>query len=127
MLVFLAIIIAVWISIPVDYLQRVRVPRAVAVTVSVLGTVVVALNIGFWLVPSVASDLGELFDRLPEFADRLTLIYANWRAGSEWLSAILPPLAFGTEGGVSTGDWLRQFLGGSTNWGCPTSSAGVTS
>lgn len=119
MLVFLAIIIAVWISIPVDYLQRIRVPRAVAVAVSVFGTVVVALNIGFWLVPSVVADLGELFDRLPEFVDRLTQLYADWRAGSEWLRAILPPLAFGTEGSIFTGDWLRQFLGGSVSWGLP--------
>ncbi len=119
MLVLLAIVIAVGVSIPVDYLQRLRVPKALAVAVSVLGTVVAALALGFWLVPSVVADLGELFDRLPEFADRLTLIYAKWRAGSEWLSVILPPLAFRPEGSMFTGDWLREFFGGSASLGLP--------
>lgn len=119
MLVLLASVIAVGVSIPVDYLQRLRVPRALAVAVSVLGTVVAALALGFWLVPSVVADLDELFDRLPEFADRLTQLYTDWRAGSGWLSVILPPLAFRPEGSMFTGDWLREFFGGSASLGLP--------
>lgn len=124
MLVFLAAIIAVGISIPVSYLQRLRLPRAVGVTVSVLGTVAAALALGFWLVPSVVADLGELFDRLPQFADRLTQIYANWRAGSEWRSAILPPLAFRTEGGNFTEERFRQLLSDATSVGLPVLLSG---
>ena len=48
MLVFMAIIIAIFVSIPVSYLERFT-PRALAVSVSVLGTVVIALGLGVLL------------------------------------------------------------------------------
>lgn len=124
LLVFLAAIIAVGISIPVGYLQRLRVPRSLAVAVSVLGTVAALLALGLWLVPSVVADLGELFDRLPQFANRLTLLYADWRAGNEWRSTVLPPLAFRTEGGDLTEARFRQLLGEATSVGLPVLISG---
>lgn len=124
LLVFLAAVIAVGVSIPVGYLQRLPVPRALAVAVSALGTVVALLALGFWLVPSVVADLSELFDRLPQFANRLTLIYADWRAGNEWRSTVLPPLAFETEGGDLTEARFRQLLGEATSVGLPVLVSG---
>lgn len=124
LLVFLAAVTAVGISIPVGYLQRLKVPRALAVAVSALGTVAALLALGLWLVPSVVADLGELFDRLPQFANRLTRLYADWRAGSEWRSTVLPPLAFRTEGGDLTEERFRQLLSEATGVGLPVLISG---
>ncbi len=124
MLVFLAAIIAVGISIPVGYLQRLRVPRALAVAVSTLGTVLAVLALGLWLVPSVVADFSELFDRLPQFANRLTQLYAGWRTESEWRSTVLPPLAFRTESGDFAEERFRQFLGETTSVGLPVLISG---
>lgn len=124
LLVFLAAVIAVGVSIPASYLQRLGVPRALAVAASALGTAAAVLALGLWLVPSVAADLGELFDRLPQFADRLTRLYADWRAGSEWRSAVLPPLAFRTEGGDLTEERFRQLLSEATSVGLPVLISG---
>lgn len=124
MLVFLAAVVAVGISIPVGYLQRLKVPRALAVAVSALGTVVALLALCFWLFPSVAADLGELFDRLPQFANRITLLYANWRTESEWRSTVLPPLAFQSESGDLTEARFRQLLSETTSVGLPVLVSG---
>ncbi|MCB2672372.1 hypothetical protein KQ752_15230, partial [Listeria monocytogenes] len=50
LLVFLAAVIAVGISIPGGYLQRLKVPRALAVAASALGTVAALLALCLWLV-----------------------------------------------------------------------------
>ena len=79
MLAFLAVVLAVLVSIPMSYLERVM-PRALAVILSVLGTVVIMLGLGVWLVPKIGGDLYELAQRLPAFATQLSRAYNDLSA-----------------------------------------------
>ena len=92
MLAFLAIIVAVLISIPASYLQRLRLPRALAVTVAALVVTLVALGLGFFLVPSIGNNLSELAQRLPQLSEQLSETYDIVADRDDFLGRLLPPL-----------------------------------
>lgn len=92
MLAFLASIIAVLISIPASYLQRLRVPRALAVAVAAMVIVLATSGIGFLLLPSIGNNLSDLAQRLPQLSDQLTRAYNTVAGRDDVLGRLLPPL-----------------------------------
>ena len=110
MLAFLAVIIAVLISIPASYLRRLGVPRALAVTVSALAIVLAALGLGFLLLPSIGDNLGRLAQRLPQLSEQLTGAYNTVAGREDLLGRLLPPLAQRT-GSTPLAEQLEEAVG----------------
>lgn len=123
MLMFLAIVIAVLVSIPVSYLER-FLPRALAVSVSVLGTAVVALGLGIWLLPSIGLDLYELALRLPEFSVQLTEVYDRLSARRDLVGQVLPSRTLELDSTAFDPERLRQILGDALGAGLPVLVSG---
>lgn len=119
LLVFMAVVIAVGVSIPVGYLQRLGVPRPVAVVVAVLGVLFVAFELSVRLVPVVAADLNELLSRLPEFAERFTELYTQWRTQNEWRGVLLPPLSLPADGEGLNAEGVQRVVRDATRSGLP--------
>lgn len=124
MLVFLALVIAVGVSIPVSYLRRLRMPRALAVALSLAGTVLIALGLGFWLIPSIVADFAQLIQGLPAILNRLTQLYTQFRSDDSWASAILPPLNQQVDSSTFSPERLRELLSGALNVGLPVLVSG---
>lgn len=74
MLAFLAVILAVLMSIPALYLRRFGVPHALAVPVSALVVVLAASGLGFLLLPSIGDNLSRLEQRLPQLSEQLSTL-----------------------------------------------------
>lgn len=91
MLAFLAVV-AVLISIPASYLQRLRLPRGLAVAVAVVLVVEAASGIGFLLLPSISDNLGELARRLPQLSGQLSDAYNAVAGRGDVVGRLLPPL-----------------------------------
>ncbi len=124
LLVFLAVVIAVGISIPVGYLQRLGVPRPLAVALAAFGLLFVTLELSLWFVPLVVTDLSELLNRLPDFADRFLQLYGQWRAQAEWRSVLLPPITLPADGSELSAEQLQRVLSDATRSGLPILASG---
>lgn len=124
LLVFLAAVIAVGISIPVGYLQRLGVPRPLAVALAALGLLVVALELSLWLVPLIATDVDALLNRLPQFADRFFQLYTEWRTQNEWRSILFPPISLPADGSGLSAEGLQRVLSDATRSGLPILASG---
>ncbi len=118
MLAFLAVVLAVLVSIPMSYLERIM-PRAPAVILSVLGTVVIMSGLGVWLVPTLGSDLFELAQRLPAFATQLSQIYSNLSSQDTLLGRTLPPLTGDLDSSSLTPMRLQRLLSDALSQGLP--------
>ena len=91
MLAFLAVIIAVLMSIMVGYLQRFGVPRGVGVAVAALVLVEVVSSLPFLLEP-VFANLNEAAQRLPLLSGQLAENYNTIAGRSDFIGRLLPPL-----------------------------------
>ncbi len=111
MLAFLAVLIAVLISIPASYLRRLRVPRALAVAVSATALVLAASGLGFLLLPSIGDNLGRLAQRLPQLSEQLTGAYSAVAGREDLLGRLLPPLAL-RPGSTPLSEQLEAAVGG---------------
>lgn len=123
MLAFLAVVLAVLISIPMSYLERVM-PRAVAVMLSVLATVVITFGLGVWLIPTIGVDLYELVQRIPALATQLSQTYTGLSNQETVLGRVLPPLTGNSNISSLTPERLRQFLGDALSTGLPVLVSG---
>lgn len=123
MLAFLAVVLAVFISIPVSYLERVM-PRMLAVILSVLGTLVIALGLSHWLVPAIGTDLYALALRLPAFTTQLSQAYTALSDQDTLLGQILPPLTGDLDTSSLTPLRLQQILSNALSAGLPVLISG---
>ena len=93
MLTFLAIILAVGVSIPAHTMQRWGLTRGWANTLSALVIGLAAFALALWLVPAIVAGLGDLFTSLPQGLRNVAAGYNELRASSDVLGRLLPPLA----------------------------------
>ncbi len=117
MVVFLAIIIAVLMSIIVGYLQRLKVPRGIAVAVAALVVLEAASGIWFLLVP-IFDNLGELVQRLPLLAGQLSENYNTIAGRGDFLGRLLPPLTLDLSSAALT-ERLEQVFSNAFSTGLP--------
>ena len=122
-LAFLAVVLAVLISIPVSYLERVM-PRAVAVILAVLGTIVITLGLGVWLIPTIGADLYQLALRLPAFTAQLSRTYSDVSSRGTLLGRVLPPLTGNLDSSSLTPLRLQQLLSNALSAGLPVLISG---
>ena len=91
LLAFFAVVLAVGISIPSGWLQRLGLPRGPANVLSVLFVGTVALVLLLWLLPAIAVELGQLLRGLPRALENAASAYNGLREGNERLGQLLPP------------------------------------
>ncbi len=88
LLIFIGGLFASAISGPAGRLERMRVPRSLAALSIYLASLVVVVAIGWFVVPPLVSQLANLIDKAPEYADR----YENLRTRYEELREDYPQL-----------------------------------
>lgn len=117
MLAFLAIIIAVLMSIIVGYLQRLKVPRGVGVAVAALVLVEAVSSIGFLLEP-IFANLNEMAQRLPLLAEQLSENYNMVAGRGDFIGRLLPPLTLDLSS-VALTERLEQVFSNAFSTGLP--------
>jgi predicted PurR-regulated permease PerM len=110
---FAAVVIAVGISIPAQWLQQHGLPRNPS---RLLATLVVGLLVIFlilWIVPAIISETGIALAELPRMGQEIGQHYETWRAGSDLLTRLLPPLSIVSlhqTGDAAFSDTLRRLF-----------------
>ena len=117
LLAFLAVVVAVGISIPAGWLLRRGLPQILANTVSAVVTGLLLLFLLLWLVPTVALSLGTVLSGLPQGLENLASFYSGLLERNDVLVRLLPPLDLDA-GDVSEAE-VRQLLEEIVNAGLP--------
>lgn len=125
MLVFLALIIAVGVSIPVSYLRRLGLPRSISVVAALLGLLLVVAALGYWLVPSVVSQFNTLLtgDEMAQIGSELSRVYSELRERYPALRALLPASGPQSAGALSP-ERLRELASQTLSTGLPVLFSG---
>lgn len=100
LLAFFAIVIAVGISIPANWLVRHRVPRLLANILSALVVSLLALLLQLALWPVLVTEASALLTKMPQGIETLFSSYNALLAERELLSRVLPPVEINL-GGIS--------------------------
>ncbi len=87
---FAAAVIAVGISIPVDWLQRHGWQRGWAVAASLLGVMIVVVIVLLLVLPIVVVELAGLLGSIPDALRAVSSTYENIRTSNAFLRAALP-------------------------------------
>jgi predicted PurR-regulated permease PerM len=125
LLVFLALVIAVGVSIPMSYLRRLGLPRALSVILAFLGTLLVVAGLGYWLFPSIISEFRTLLQgsEMTQLINELSLYYNALRERSNALRELLPPLEAQASSGLSA-EQLSNFVNRTLSAGLPVLVSG---
>lgn len=118
LLAFLGIVIAVGISIPARWLQKLGIGRGWANALSTVAIGLAFLVLMLWLIPALVVGFGDLLAGLPQGVSRLAQTYNSVRADSEVLSRILPPVQAADSAGLSEAE-IRGLLERALNTGLP--------
>ncbi|MBX3011573.1 MAG: AI-2E family transporter [Caldilineaceae bacterium] len=114
---FAAVVIAVGISIPADWLQRRHLRRGWAIAIAAISVLFVAVLLILLVLPQLLTGLIDLFGNLPTAFSALGALYADLRERSTFLQAALQPLpALGPEAAITSeqaGQILDQLIGAS--------------
>jgi predicted PurR-regulated permease PerM len=113
-LLFIAALLSVYLTTVTDALvRRTRMPRGIALALSVVGSLAVAVGIGALVLPTVVSQVQELLSRLPGYAQDFDAMLA----GLAERYPVLQGTALGSEGGGlvqividDTSDFVRGSL-----------------
>ena len=92
MLGFAALMIAVGVSIPAGWLQRRGLRRGFAILLSGLITLLIALFLTLWIVPTLIQETLTIIAQLPVMIGASIEAYEDLRANNEFLSGVLPTL-----------------------------------
>ncbi|MCC6455965.1 MAG: AI-2E family transporter [Caldilineaceae bacterium] len=87
---FAAALIAVGISIPAGWLQRIGWQRKWALAAAVVGMILILLVLILWLVPRLLSEFVALLETIPDAVSALVANYNTLRDRSPFLTAALP-------------------------------------
>jgi predicted PurR-regulated permease PerM len=87
---FAAALIAVGISIPAGWLQRIGWQRKWALAAAVIGMLLLLLVLILWLVPRLLSEFVALLETIPDAVSALVASYNTLRDRSPFLTAALP-------------------------------------
>ena len=118
LLAFAAVIIAVGISIPAAWLQRLGLPRGVGNTLSALFIGVVVLLLLLWLLPAVVGGLGKLLVGLPQVLENASTAYNDLRAQNDTLARLFPAAPENQPDNLSETE-IRNLLNEVVNRGLP--------
>ena len=88
---FLAVILAIFVSIPAGRLQRHGWPRGWSTALSFAVTTLAVGVLGFWTLPTIIGEAGNLILGLPDLFQDAVLGYDDWRTSNDTLTRILPP------------------------------------
>ena len=109
LLAFAAIVIAVGISIPSGWLQRLGLPRGVANTLAAVLIGFLALFLLVWLLPALITGVSKLLTGLPQTVQNLVAVYNDLRAQNDTLARILPAVQETRPQGVSEAEIRNLF------------------
>jgi predicted PurR-regulated permease PerM len=87
---FLAVIVAVGISIPTQFLEKYNIPRPLALLVSILGSGLLGVMLVVWIFPVLVSETAALVARLPSAFRESVAVYETWRLSNEYTREYLP-------------------------------------
>ncbi len=120
-LVFLALILAIGVSIPVSYLRRINVPRPLAVIISAVVTIILAGLLAYWLVPSIVSEISTLLSRneMEQLLAGVREFYTQVRQQNPYLAELLPPLSQEFDSNALSPERLRELVGSALSTGLP--------
>lgn len=88
LLVFLAIIVAIVLQVPVRRLERLGLSRGISVVLTLAGAIGVLIALVLLLVPVIAAQVGDLADQLPGFVDDAQAEYDRQAAQHTWLPRV---------------------------------------
>lgn len=94
LMLFLAVIIAIALNIPVKYLQHLGVGRGVAIALTVFGTFYGLFTLSVMVVPDTLGQLRVLAADLPDAAEKAANEYETWRQGSDVFRDALPEINY---------------------------------
>jgi predicted PurR-regulated permease PerM len=109
LLTLAAVIIAVGLSIPANWLRRRGWSRAWAIAATVVVVTLAVVLLLLWLVPSITSGFGSLLTTLPQTLTILTDGYNTLRSQNSLLRSVLPALESTTAPSLSEEE-LRTLL-----------------
>ncbi len=118
LLAFAAIVIAVGISIPSGWLQRLGLPRGVANTIAAVLIGFLALFLLLWLLPALITGVSKLLAGLPQTVQNLVAVYNDLRAQNNTLGRILPALQETRPKGISEAE-IKNLFGELVSTGLP--------
>lgn len=88
---FLATIVSVSLSIPVQRLRRhFNLSRGLAIALTVIGLILVLGLLMTWILPTVVVQMAELGEDLPNAFDEAADAYDDWRRKNDVLASFLP-------------------------------------
>jgi predicted PurR-regulated permease PerM len=88
---FLATIVSVSLSIPVQRLRRhFNLSRGLAIALTVIGLILVLGLLVTWILPTVVVQMAELGEDLPNAFDEAADTYDDWRRKNDVLASFLP-------------------------------------
>jgi len=110
---FAAVVIAVGISIPAQWLQQHGLRRNLSTLLSAAAVLLLALFLILWIVPTIISETGTVLAELPRMWQEIGQHYETWRSGSNLLARLLPPfsiVSLNQTGDAAFSDTLRRLL-----------------
>ncbi len=94
LLVFLAIINAIALNIPVKFLQRLGLNRGLAIALTMFGALYLIMALSAGVVPETVTQLRALVDDLPDALETTVNDYEAWRQDSDTFRDILPEVDY---------------------------------
>lgn len=88
LLTFLAMIFAIVLQIPVQWLQRLGLGRGISIVLALVGVILVLTLLVMLVVPSLAHQVNALGHQLPDFADTAKAKYDQQAAKNSWLPKV---------------------------------------
>ncbi|MCA9928352.1 MAG: AI-2E family transporter [Anaerolineales bacterium] len=123
-LAFLALVLAVALSVPVNWLHQRRWPRGAAIAVSIVIFLFITVLIFAVLLPTIFSELSKLLRAIPAAFSTFADLYEQFRISNEFIMNVLPPINdSATVDGLST--QLQGRLGPFLETGIPVILSGV--
>ncbi len=119
-ILFISLLFAAATAKPADYLQRLRIPRGVAVVLVYLAALVVLIGIGWFVLPPLFGQLANLADAIPSYVDR----YQKLKRAYDQLRQEYPGLAPFEDQLAAAGARLVQHVAG-TLTALPTRLFGI--
>jgi predicted PurR-regulated permease PerM len=110
---FAAVVIAVGISIPAQWLQQHGLRRNLSTLLSATAILLLALFLILWIVPTIISETGTVLAELPRMWQEIGRRYEAWRTGNDLLTQMLPPFSIVNlhqTGNAAFSDTLRRLF-----------------
>lgn len=109
LLVFCAILIAIGLSIPVTYLEKLKVPRFLAILLSIGLFIALTILFNILVFPGVSQSMHDVIEKIPTFQKQLAESYTQLSARENLIGRVLPPIPEGFATGKLDPKNVRDF------------------